>query len=313
MNKEFKLKLMTYNIGGGRKNLGSQFSDILRIIKEEKPDILAIQEGGKWKLFDKKEVDQVKTIAEKGIGSGYYFVGPTLTMKETFHVKKELFVHGIFNDWENWQQGNALFSQWPFTRLGNNKKPGIPHNVPLYKVLYGGNRETDPRYIILTQIDMGFAKAFVLVTHLTTLYGERGDREIPKKSEEAQKIRWEQCERILDLTREYILERNQLTFLMGDFNATFNEPAISNTLEKKGGFVRLLPANNIGTHLKVDMPVDHIFIFPGKYHIKYNCKIYDDGFSASDHNPVVADIAIFDTGTKEYKNQGKGVFQESSR
>jgi endonuclease/exonuclease/phosphatase family metal-dependent hydrolase len=310
---ENKVKLMTYNLGGGRKNLGSNFSDILRVIKKENPDILAIQEGGKWKLLDKKEVDQIKAIAEDGINSKYYFFGPTLTMKENFHIKKELFVHGIFNDWENWQQGNALFSRWPFTRLGDSKKPGTPYNIPLYKVSYEGNRDTDPRYIILAQIDMGFAKVFTLVTHLTTLYGERGDREIHKKGEESQKLRWEQCERILDLTREYILERDQLAFLMGDLNATFSEPAISTTLEKKGGFIRLLPFNNLSTHLKVDLPVDHIFIFPGKYHIKYDCKIYDDGFSASDHNPVVADITIFDADTEAYKKQGKGVFQEKSR
>ena len=145
---------------------------------------------------------------------------------------------------------------------------------------------------------------------ITGDFKERGIKEIPQKSEEAQKIRWEQCERILDLVRENILKKNQLTFLMGDFNATYKEPSISTTLEKKGGFIRLLPSNNIGTHLKVELPVDHIFIFPGKYHIKYKCRIYNDRFSASDHNPVIADIKIFDTNTKEYKYQGKGVFQE---
>jgi endonuclease/exonuclease/phosphatase (EEP) superfamily protein YafD len=160
---------------------------------------------------------------------------------------------------------------------------------------------------------MGFAKVFTLATHLTTLYGERGIKEIPKKNEEAQTIRWEQCERILDLVREYILEKNELAFLMGDFNATSSEPAISNSLERKGGFTRLLPINSIGTHLKLDTPVDHIFVFPGKYHIKYKCKIYDDKFSASDHNPVIADLTIYDTDTETFRIQGKGVFQENSK
>jgi len=304
---------MTYNIGGGRKNLGSRFSNILEIIQRENPDILAIQEGVKWESLDENEIDQIRSIAEDGIKSKYYFFGPTLTMQENFHIKKELFIHGIFNDWKNWQQGNALFSRWPFTRLGNSNILGSPHNIPLYKVLYSGNRETDPRYVILTQIDMGSTRAFVLATHLTTLLGERGVKEIPKKNEEAQMIRWEQCERILDLIREYILQKNELAFLMGDFNATYNEPAISTTLEKKGGFVRLLPRDNIGTHLKVESPLDHIFIFPGKYHVKYDCRIYDDKFSASDHNPVVADITIFDTDTEAYKKQGRGVFQEKYR
>lgn len=74
--------------------------------------------------------------------------------------------------------------------------------------------------------------------------------------------------------------------------------------------VRLLPANNTGTHLKVETPLDHIFVFPGKYHIKYNCRILDNKFSASDHNPVMAYITIIDPDTEEYRKEGKGVFQE---
>ena len=311
MSKELALKLMTYNIGGGRKNLGSQFPNILKIIKEEAPDILAIQEAVKWKSLNDDQFDQVKGIAESGIKSKFCYFGPTLKMQENFHIKKELFIHAVFNDCENLEQGNALFSRWPFTRLGDSNEAGSPQNIPLYKVLYGGNRETDPRYIILSQINMGFAKAFLMTTHLTTLYGERGSKQIPKKSEDAQMMRWEQCERILDLIREYVLEKNELAFLMGDFNATYSEPAISTSLEKKGGFVRLLPNNNIGTHLKLEAPVDHILVFPGKYHIKYNCSVYDDNFSASDHNPVVADIVIFNSDSLEHKKFGGGVFQET--
>jgi endonuclease/exonuclease/phosphatase family metal-dependent hydrolase len=310
MSEEFKLKLMTYNIGGGRKNLGSHFTKILGIIKQERPDILAVQETITQTTLDGNEIDQNKSIAEDGIGSKYYFFGPSLTMQDNFHIQKELFIHGLFNDLKNWQQGNAIFSRWPFVRLGNSDKQGSPYNVPLYKVPYSGNRETDPRYVILAQIDMGFAKVFTLATHLTTLYGERGTNEIPKKSEEAQMIRWEQCERILDLTREYILDKKELAFLMGDFNASYDEPGISTTLEKKAGFVRLIPKNNIGTHLKLASPVDHIFIFPGKYHIKYNCRIIDDKFSASDHNPVLAEVSIFGADTKACKEQGVGVFME---
>ncbi|MBS4034251.1 MAG: endonuclease/exonuclease/phosphatase family protein [Ignavibacterium sp.] len=307
---EYKIKLMTYNIGGGRKNLGSKFDAVLEIIKNESPDILAVQEAAIWKTLDGEQIDQPKMIYEAISPINHYFFGQTLEMREDFNIGKELFVHGIFNSWENWQQGNALFSRWPFIRLDASDKLALPQNIPLYKVLYTGNRETDPRYIILSKVNMGFIKAYVLITHLTTLYGERGTKEIPKKREEAQVIRWKQCERIYELTREYILEKNELCFLMGDFNAIDNEPAISTTLEKKAGFTRLLPKNKIGTHLKLDSPVDHIFIFPGNHHIKYNCKILDDEFSASDHNPVIANINIFDSDSEVFKNKGKGVFRE---
>lgn len=313
MKKELTLRLMTYNIGGGRKNPDSHFPNIVRIIKEENPDILAIQEAVKWNSLDGDQFDQAKEISESGIKSKYHFFGPTLKMQENFHVKKNLFIHGLFNDLENMEQGNVLFSRWPFTRLGNSYKAGSPQNIPLYKVLYGGNRETDPRYVILSRINMGFVKAFLMTTHLTTLYGERGSKQIPKRNEDAQIMRWEQCERILDLIKEYVLDKNELTILLGDFNATAGEPAILTSLEKKGGFVRLLPNNNLGTHLKLGSPVDHILIFPGKYHVKYNCRVYNDKFTASDHNPVIADVVILDSESEEHKKLGVGVFQETAK
>jgi endonuclease/exonuclease/phosphatase family metal-dependent hydrolase len=234
-------------------------------------------------------------------------------MRGDFHVQNDIFLYGIFNDWENWQQGNAIFSRWPFVRFGNHEKPGRPENIPLNKTTYAGNRETDPRFAVLARIDLGFTRIYALTTHLTTLHGERGTHEIPKKREEAQAIRWEQCERILDLVRTFILEKNEMLIIMGDLNAAPGEPGILSSLENKGGLVRLIPDNSIGTHLKVAEPVDHILIYPGNFHIKYSCKIIDDGFVASDHNPVVADIIFYDSRSKTFKDDGAGVFRENAQ
>jgi endonuclease/exonuclease/phosphatase family metal-dependent hydrolase len=194
--------------------------------------------------------------------------------------------------------------------LGDSGKPGQPKNIPLYKTVYSGNRDTDPRYAILARIDLGFAKVFTLVTHLTTLYGERGGEEIPGKRAEAQGVRQEQCERILDLVRAFILEKNEVLIIMGDLNAIPGEPAIRSSLETKGGLVRLVPSNSVGTHLKVAEPVDHILIYPGNYHIRYSCKVIDNKFVASDHNPVVAEISLYNSNSKAFKAQGAGVFRE---
>ncbi len=310
MKENFSLKLMTYNIGGGRKNLGSHFGEIVEIIKQEQPDILGVQEAVEWSTLDGENISQPKSIIEDGLTDYHYFFGPTLAMRENFHTQKELFVYGIFNSWQNWQQGNALFSRWPFVRLGDSNKPGQPENIPLYRTLYAGSRDTDPRYAILARIDLGFAKIFVLTTHLTTLNGERGPQEIPRKSEEAQALRWEQCERILNLTRTFILEKNEILIILGDLNAVPNEPGILSSLENKGGLVRLIPNNNVGTHLKVAEPVDHILIYPGNYHIKYSCKVINNEFVASDHNPVVAEISLHDSNSKLFESRGVGVFQE---
>ncbi len=312
MEDIFNLKLMTYNIGGGRKDSGSHFSGILEIIKKTAPDILGVQEATEWSTLDEENFSQPKELVRNELKSYNYFFGPTLTMSRNFHAQKEIFVYGLFNDWADWQQGNALFSRWPFVRFGNSNKPGQPKNIPINKTIYAGNRDTDPRYAILAKIDLGFAKVFTLVTHLTTLYGERPPKEIPGKNKEAQAVRSEQCERILDLTRAFILEKNEVLIVMGDLNAIPGEPAILSSLENKGGFVRLVPGNNAGTHLKVAEPVDHILIYPGNYHIKYSCKVIDNKFVASDHNPVVAEISLHNSNSKAFKAHGAGVFREDS-
>ena len=309
MSEFFGLKLMTYNIGGGRKDFGSHIDSIVEIIKMESPDILAIQEAAKWTTLDGKDEDQTKLIANAA-NLRYNFFGPTLGMRDNFHVLKDLFVYGIFNDWQDWYQGNALFSRWPFVRLGNDSKQGQPENIPIFQTLYEGNRETDPRFVVLAKADLGLTKAYIMTTHLTTLYGERGAQEIPQKNEKAQMMRWRQCERIINLIQEFVLKRNELVLFLGDFNAIISEPGIANSLIERGGFVHLKPQNNIGSHLKLDYPVDHIFIFPGKYHIKYVCRIYDDQFNASDHNPVIAEIKIYGDSSKPFEEQGPGVFQE---
>ncbi|MGB8980732.1 MAG: endonuclease/exonuclease/phosphatase family protein [Anaerolineales bacterium] len=311
MDDHFDLKLMTYNIGGGRRDFGSRFGGILEIIRRESPDILGIQEAIEWSAWEEGDVSQPRQIVADGLKNYNHFFGPTLSMREDFHVQKDIFVYGLFNDWKNWIQGNALFSRWRFVRFGNSDETGQPENIPINQTIYSGNRDTDPRHAILAKIDLGPAKIFTLVTHLTTLNGERGARAIPRKSEEAQALRWEQCERILDLTRTFILEKNEVLIMMGDLNATPDEPGLLASLEHKGGLVRLIPSRTTGTHVKVaEEPVDHILIFPGNYHIKYSCRVVEDGFIASDHNPVVAEISLYNSKSKAYREHGAGVFRE---
>ncbi|MDI6768296.1 MAG: endonuclease/exonuclease/phosphatase family protein [Anaerolineales bacterium] len=313
-DKPTHIKLMSYNIGGGRKNLGSKFDDIVHVIKENAPDILAIQETAEWEDLSGNRESQPQRIASEALSTHQRYFGPTLSMRADFHPRKALFIHGVFNDWKDWAQGNALFSLWPFVRLGDINKSGQPENIPLYRPIYSGNRDTDPRYVILSRIKISSLGIFVLVTHLTTLVGERktissdgGTNEIPGKDMEAQGIREEQSKLLLGLMNEFIIKRNEPAILMGDLNATASEPCIADVLEAKGGLFRLLPKDNTPTHLKLSEPVDHILVFPGRKRIEYNCSVINDQFRASDHNPVVAEIDIYDEDSDTCKQHSPGV------
>ena len=43
-----RLRLMTYNIGGGRKDSGIAFDSVIEVIRKEAPDVLVLQEATEW-------------------------------------------------------------------------------------------------------------------------------------------------------------------------------------------------------------------------------------------------------------------------
>ena len=294
-----QFRLMTYNIMGATGDFDSTLSSVIAVIKDATPDILVIQEVAELQDVDGVWHSALNQIAQAG-GFGNHYFGPTISMREHMHVQKSLFVHAMFNDWQDWRQGNGILSRWEFVRLGDPGKPGVPRNVPIYRTpLYQGNRDTDPRYALIARIGQAPIFPFVLGVHFTTLVAEReqegGPRPLPGKVEEAQVLRLKQAKRLLDLLREHVLERGELIFLLGDFNAVASEPCIASVLETEGGFVRLAPAKGPdATHPKALGPIDHIFVYPRDRLIEYQCWIVDSPTArrASDHLPVVADVRV---------------------
>ena len=99
---------------------------------------------------------------------------------------------------------------------------------------------------------------------------------------------------------------------MGDFNAVVTEACISRVLlGNEPPLVRLVPDNDfLPTHrMKVGRPVDHILVFPGNRRIEYRCRILDNPTvdRASDHRPVVADVTVYERGTRRFEDLGPGV------
>lgn len=289
-----KMRLMSYNIGGGRRHIDQNPKDLLTVIESARPDLLAVQEA--WESIDQSEdcICIVDKMAER-LGVDDHYFGPTISLKEHFHVAKSTFIEGIFNDWKDWRLGNGLVSARKFIRLGNTRKTGHPYNLRIFHpASYEGTRDTDPRYVILGRIALGEVNPFVVVTHLTTLVGEprADDSGMPGKMKEAQLIRQRQAQSILDLITEFILKKNLPVILMGDLNAQASEPCLANTLLGEGCFIRLEPVEEIPTHPKAPSPIDHILVFPGKFQIEYQSWVMKDKITekASDHLPVIADV-----------------------
>ncbi|MFZ3070526.1 MAG: endonuclease/exonuclease/phosphatase family protein [Anaerolineaceae bacterium] len=294
-----KLRVMTLNLGGGVKNFAGtpdiaagKSEALIQLISDIKPDVLSVQEIAQHIDADGIKHSMVDQI-QHGAQFNYFCYGETLSMKKHMQVNKDLMVNGLFNDWWDWSKGNALFSHIPFSRLGDERKEGVPRNVPIFQPLsYEGTRDTDPRYVILSRLKQA-PYPYLVNLHLTTLMGERGPNAWPDAVSAAQHTRSQQMTRVIGMVEEHVLVPQQPLILMGDFNANPEEYTLGQLLETEKGFIRLKPENPIPTHPTAGA-VDHIYFFPGNRLQSYRCRVVDNDLAhrVSDHLPVVADLVI---------------------
>jgi endonuclease/exonuclease/phosphatase family metal-dependent hydrolase len=282
---------MTYNLGGGHGDLEAA----AQVVRDARPDILALQEAIRVQDADGQWRSDLDAISQAFAAPPYVHYEPTLTLAEHLDVTKRPMAQAVFADDFDWQHGNALISRWPFHRLGDRSLPGAPRMVPLFRpAVYQGDRDTDPRAALIGRVGRSPHYPLVVGLHLTTLVGERGERVIAGKPEQAAAMREEQTRRLLILLQEHALARGEIVFILGDFNATVDEPAIRSVLLGEGGFVFLRPENDPGTHAEVRQPIDHILVFPRARVAEFRCRVIDSpqAHRASDHLPVLAEVQI---------------------
>ncbi len=295
------LRIATLNIGGGVKTFEEYPHDTQQsrqaaleiLVNRLDADVLCLQEVTQYIDADGGTHGLMDAISHAG-KYDYAFYGKTVSMETDMQVKKDVMVKGIFNDWWNWSKGNAILARKPFARLSDPTRPGLPRNIPVFRpVAYEGNRDTDPRFVLLTRLKEA-PFPFLSTLHLTTLVGERPPNGHPQKIKEAQHMRFEQISRFLDLVQTFILNKNQPLILAGDFNATEDERSLRQLLDAAPGFIRLKPENEGPTHPALADAVDHIFFCPQERLSDYVCRIDAGDLSrrASDHLPVVADLQI---------------------
>jgi len=295
------LRVATFNISGGEKTFEesphnsrkSRQQAMEKLIGRLDATVLCLQEVSQYIDADGVTHSLMDDINKAG-GFDYSFYGKTVSMDTDMHVKKEVMVKGIFNDWWNWSKGNAIHTRIPFGRLSDPRRPGVPRNILLFQsIAYEGTRDTEPRSALLARFKEP-PHPYIATLHLSTLVGERPPQNRPGKVEESQLLRHQQVQRFLDLVGKHILKEEEPLILAGDFNATQDELCIGHLLESENGFVRLIPENEGPTHTVAEKPIDHIFFYPRKRLLDYSCWIETGNLSrrASDHLPVVADLKI---------------------
>ena len=76
-----QFRLMTYNIGGGRRDFGSILSRVIEVIKEASPDILVVQEATEFQDAEGAWHSDLSQIARLGN------LGGTSTLRQAFPCK----------------------------------------------------------------------------------------------------------------------------------------------------------------------------------------------------------------------------------
>lgn len=295
------LRVATLNIGGGKKTFDefnhptqeSRQEALELLVKRLDADVLCLQEMTQYVDADGL-THSLMSAFEKAGEYPHAFFGKNVSMETHMQVKKEVMVKGIFSDWWNWSMGNAIHSRFPFARLADPSRTGMPRNIPVFQPLaYEGNRDTDPRYVLLTRLKES-PYPFIANLHLTTLVGERPPDLVPHRKEKAQLMRFQQISRLIDLVRTHIVDLDLPLIVAGDFNATEDESGIRHLLDAHPGFMRLRPENDGPTHPDLPQAVDHIFFYPRSRLAGYSCRIESSDLSrrASDHLPVVAELQI---------------------
>jgi len=84
LSENVQFRVMTYNVGGARKDFGSNLAAILEVVKEISPDILVAQEVTDYQDTDGKWFSVADQIAKAGDFENNYSFYPTVTNERAY-------------------------------------------------------------------------------------------------------------------------------------------------------------------------------------------------------------------------------------
>ncbi len=315
-NEKMTIKVATANIAGAAreetadpckyKMLGSIFSGV---------DIIGLQEVLKVVRPDGSVCrDDVKELQNSGLSGYESFFFPHLDSRQHSHPLKwegdgttKSAFRSYYDQGCHIQQGAAILVKPPHCIYDFwRDRPGsaIGQIIPWYcdaPTFYQGNRDTEPRSLLLARIRLKNKFVLFCCTQLTTLKEEsqKVSGKAPRvPTPNAIAIRTNQINWIVRYIGNYQAARQEKEpiILVGDFNAkpTAQElqPLVSNL-----DLERVFPEGDPATHRGYEIPID--LIFATKATLSGSARITDledwetsPGGRISDHHPVIAEIGF---------------------
>ncbi len=308
------ITVATANIAGGARQEAAapdKFKALSELLCNGSVDITGVQEV--VKMFDssgKVIRDDLEEMTQSTGCNGFFFCNIDSTKYS--HPRKwgsPIFKKHYENGCRILQGAGILLREdHAFVDFLNDHvvegNPVITQVIPWYlkeegPVFYQGNRNTEPRSLLLARIKIKGKYILFGATQLSTLTGERSSPPEEAARERAVRLRKEQLEWICRYMESYNQAAKRFpgigsdaAFLVGDFNA--DEEEMDKNLEGSG--LKRIPASGdaSATHRKHGIVIDHICA-----DVDGRAKIIDledlekdSDKRISDHHPVIADFEL---------------------
>jgi endonuclease/exonuclease/phosphatase family metal-dependent hydrolase len=313
------IKIVTANIAGGAcedysdpikyKILGEQFSGV---------DIIGIQEVIQVYKVDNHRVirDDIKDLKKKSGLSDYqsYFFPYLDSTQQSYPYKwNSNIFRPYYEKGYRILEGIAILvkNQHHIYDLWRNDKPGyaVGQIIPWYSdkpTIYLGDRDTQPRNIILARILLKDKFVLFCCVHLTTLKEEsfkQSEKDKRLTTSKAIDIRTKQINWIVQYIKSYqneCLNRDGVSepiILVGDFNTQPESDELNGLKQLDLELIPFDTSNIRYTHRKYSILMDLIYatkgIISGISHI-IDLKELETYINKeiSDHNPVIANLEL---------------------
>lgn len=313
------LQVVSFNIGGARgmrpaphdheKLAVDAHSALRQVITPSQPTLIALQESG-VAMYNGHSRNVGRKMARL-LGADYNeSFAPEVTMCD--HPHPNLWDRPAYRDMTGAAEGNAIITNLPleawswgsYPAYGDCYTPGVwaRHTTISRATLYSsGNRDTQPRNLMVASLNYRGIPFYFLNTHLGLLIGEDRRDATFERSRSASQIRQAQVSEILNVIEElkqadrYNERPERPIILAGDFNAQPDSPE----MEMLQRHFRLLKPENkrreLWTHHSHRILIDHILLHdPAERFEVISCHIqskipFDD---LTDHRPTVGIFAL---------------------
>lgn len=312
------LQVVTFNIGGARglrpaphdhdKLAQDTVETLKQVINPGQPTVIALQETGL--AFINGDSKNVGGKMADLLGRGYrHAFAQEVSMRE--HPHPNLWDRPAYRGMMHAAEGNAIVTNlapcdWSWGTYESSISEKIfnswSRHTPISRAtIYStGNRDTQPRNLMVASLKLNEVPIYVINTHLGLLIGEDRHDLSYERSQEASRIRGEQVDEILRVVEElqtadaFNEAPERPIILTGDFNAQPHSPEMDLLREV---FILLTPENpdkDCWTHQTHRILIDHVLVYdPHNQLDMLSCHVqtqipFND---LTDHRPLVA---VFD-------------------